>query len=43
MDTEDVSFLLDRSDNAGMLLPVGEAEDLSYQCLLMPLRLSDAE
>lgn len=43
MDTEDVSFMLDRSDNAGMLLPVGEEGDLKYQCLLMPLRLSDSE
>lgn len=43
MDTEDVSFLLDRNDNAGMLLPVGEEGDLSYQCLLMPLRLSDSD
>jgi DNA polymerase-3 subunit beta len=43
MDTEDVSFLLDRSDNAGMLLPYGQEGDLSYQCLLMPLRLSDAD
>jgi len=41
MDTDDVTFLLDRSDNAGMLLPVGEAEDLQYHCLLMPLRLND--
>lgn len=43
MDTEDVSFLLDRSDNAGMLVPVGEEGDLQYRCLLMPLRLSDSE
>lgn len=43
MDTEDVSFLLDRNDNAGMLLPVGEEGELRYQCLLMPLRLSDTD
>jgi DNA polymerase-3 subunit beta len=41
MDTEDVSFLLDRNDNAGMLLPYAQEGDLKYQCLLMPLRLSD--
>lgn len=41
MDTDDVTFLLDRNDNAGMLLPVGGPEDLQYHCLLMPLRLND--
>lgn len=41
MDTDDVSFLLDRNDNAGMLVPVGEQNGLEYQCLLMPLRLND--
>jgi DNA polymerase-3 subunit beta len=41
MDTDDVTFLLDRADNAGMLLPVGGAEDVQYHCLLMPLRLND--
>jgi DNA polymerase-3 subunit beta len=39
--TEDVSFLLDRSDNAGILVPVGGRDDMEYQCLLMPLRLGD--
>jgi DNA polymerase-3 subunit beta len=41
MDTDDVTFLLDRNDNAGMLLPVGGEEDIQYHCLLMPLRLND--
>lgn len=41
MDTDDVSFLLDRSDNAGMLVPVGGDESIQYNCLLMPLRLND--
>jgi DNA polymerase-3 subunit beta len=41
MDTDDVTFLLDRNDNAGMLLPLGGPEDLQYHCLLMPLRLND--
>jgi DNA polymerase-3 subunit beta len=43
MDSEEVTFLLDRSDNAGMLVPSGEDSELDYQCLLMPLRLSDNE
>jgi len=41
MDTDDVTFLLDRNDNAGMLLPVGGEDDTQYHCLLMPLRLND--
>jgi DNA polymerase-3 subunit beta len=41
IETEDVSFLLDRSDSAGMLVPVGGSEDLDYRCLLMPLRLNE--
>lgn len=41
IDSEDVSFLLDRNDNAGMLVPVEGEGDLIQQCLLMPLRLSD--
>lgn len=41
MNTDDVTFLLDRNDNAGMLVPVGGNEELDYQCLLMPLRLGD--
>jgi DNA polymerase-3 subunit beta len=41
MSTDDVSFLLDRPDNAGILVPTAESSDIRYQCLLMPLRLSD--
>ncbi len=41
METEDIAFLLDRSDNTGVLEPVGGGEELEHQCLLMPLRLSD--
>jgi DNA polymerase-3 subunit beta len=41
MNTEDVTFLLDRSDSAGMLVPVGGSEELDYRCLLMPLRLNE--
>jgi DNA polymerase-3 subunit beta len=43
MSSDDVTFLLDRSDNAGMLVPAGEEEGIKYQCLLMPLRLSDTD
>ena len=41
MDTDDVSFMLDRPDNAGILVPSGESGDIEYQTLLMPLRLND--
>lgn len=41
MENENVSFLLDRNDNAGMLVPDGDEGDVRHQCLLMPLRLSD--
>ena len=41
METDDVTFLLDRNDNAGMLLPIGGSENIEYRCLLMPLRLND--
>lgn len=41
MDSEDVTFLLDRNDTAGMLIPATEPEGLENRCLLMPLRLND--
>ena len=42
MDSEDVTFLLDRNDNAGVLVPDGESGlGFTHQCLLMPLRLGD--
>ncbi|MEE9269874.1 MAG: DNA polymerase III subunit beta [Candidatus Krumholzibacteria bacterium] len=41
METEDVTFLLDRNDTAGMLIPATEPDELEYRCLLMPLRLND--
>jgi DNA polymerase-3 subunit beta len=40
VESPDVTFLLDRNDNAGVVVPEGEG-DLKHQCLLMPLRLSD--
>ncbi len=41
MDCDDVTFLLDRNDNAGMVVPDADGEAVQHQCLLMPLRLSD--
>jgi DNA polymerase-3 subunit beta len=41
MDSDDVAFMLDRSDNAGVVIPEANGTDLKHQCLLMPLRLSD--
>jgi DNA polymerase-3 subunit beta len=41
MDSDDVVFMLDRSDNAGVVLPDNEGGEMKHQCLLMPLRLSD--
>jgi len=41
IECEDVQFLLDRNDNAGMLVPEGDDGKLNHQCLLMPLRLTD--
>jgi len=41
MECEDVQFLLDRNDNAGMVVPEGSDGKVRHQCLLMPLRLTD--
>jgi DNA polymerase-3 subunit beta len=41
MNSEDVQFLLDRNDNAGMVIPEGDGGNVRHQCLLMPLRLTD--
>jgi DNA polymerase-3 subunit beta len=41
MESEDVQFLLDRNDNAGMVVPEKDDSDVRHQCLLMPLRLTD--
>lgn len=37
----DVTFLLDRNDNAGVVVPEAQDGDMKHECLLMPLRLSD--
>jgi DNA polymerase-3 subunit beta len=41
IESGDVAFMLDRNDNAGVVTPEENGVDLSHQCLLMPLRLSD--
>lgn len=41
MDCDDVSFKLDRNDNAGVVLPEDKDATVQHQCLLMPLRLND--
>jgi len=41
IESPDVSFLLDRNDNAGVVTPEQDGEEFKHQCLLMPLRLSD--
>jgi DNA polymerase-3 subunit beta len=41
IETEEIAFLLDRSDNTGIIVPVGDSQEIHHQCLLMPLRLGD--
>jgi DNA polymerase-3 subunit beta len=41
INSPDVTFLLDRNDNAGVVAPEQNGGDLTHECLLMPLRLSD--
>ena len=41
IDSDDVAFKLDRSDNAGVVVPVEDSGDIKHRCLLMPLRLSE--
>jgi hypothetical protein len=40
IDSDDISFLLDRPDNAGMVRPVTPSEDIEHFCIIMPLRVS---
>lgn len=41
IETEDIAFLLDRSDNTGIIVPIDDSQEIHHQCLLMPLRLGD--
>ncbi len=40
IDAEDISFRLDRSDNAGLVEPVTTEENIKQTCIIMPLRIS---
>ena len=40
IDADEISFKLDRADNAGLIEPVSEAGELKHICILMPLRIS---
>ncbi len=40
MDSEDISFMLDRPDNAGIVLPVEQSGAIKHMCIIMPLRIS---
>jgi hypothetical protein len=40
MESDKISFLLDRSDNAGLVKPLEETEgDIKQVCIVMPLRI----
>jgi DNA polymerase-3 subunit beta len=40
MDSDQISFKLDRPDNAGMIEPLGETDEIKHLCIIMPLRIS---
>jgi DNA polymerase-3 subunit beta len=40
MDCENISFRLDRPDNAGMVIPVEQEGDIKQVCIVMPLRIN---
>jgi DNA polymerase-3 subunit beta len=40
IDADEISFKLDRSDNAGLVEPVSETGEIKHLCILMPLRIS---
>lgn len=40
IDSSDISFMLDRSDNAGLVTPVQESGDIKQMCIVMPLRIN---
>jgi DNA polymerase-3 subunit beta len=40
IDADDISFKLDRADNAGLIEPISETGELKHICILMPLRIS---
>jgi DNA polymerase-3 subunit beta len=40
IEGEDISFSLDRPDNAGLVEPAGKQGDVKQMCIVMPLRIS---
>jgi DNA polymerase-3 subunit beta len=40
IDAEQISFKLDRPDNAGLIEPLAEADEIKHICIIMPLRIS---
>jgi DNA polymerase-3 subunit beta len=39
MEGDEISFLLDRADNAGVVAPVTQSEEIKHLCIIMPLRI----
>jgi DNA polymerase-3 subunit beta len=40
MEGDEISFLLDRADNAGVVAPVAQSEEIKHLCIIMPLRIN---
>lgn len=40
IDAEEIVFLLDRPDNAGLVKPASDAGNLKHLCIIMPLRIA---
>jgi DNA polymerase-3 subunit beta len=40
IEGEDISFSLDRPDNAGLVEPAGKQGDVKQMCIVMPLRIN---
>jgi DNA polymerase-3 subunit beta len=40
IDEEEIMFLLDRPDNAGLVKPAGDGGNMKQLCIIMPLRIS---
>jgi len=40
IEADEISLMLDRPDNAGMLKPVAHEGDMEQMCIIMPLRIS---
>ncbi|MCD6379894.1 DNA polymerase III subunit beta [bacterium] len=40
IESDDIIFHLDRSDNAGVIVPVEQANEFDHLCIIMPLRIN---